>query len=70
MKGIPYIERKSKARKQYEQFMGRATCPFCGWISTRKTSDARINNFRDHLLTQHSDKDDDEIDDLIDQEKV
>src|SRR6266508_897635 len=62
--------RLAEKRKQYEQFMGRATCPFCKWKSQRKTSDARIRDFRNHLSMEHNDLDDDETDFLIDQEKV
>jgi len=60
----------AKKRKQYEQFMSRATCPFCKWTSTRKTNIGRIHDFRNHFLFEHKDLDDDEIDYLIDQEKV
>jgi len=62
--------RLAEKRTQYEQFMGRASCPFCKWTSTRKTNIGRIHDFRNHFLFEHKDLDDDEIDYLIDQEKV
>jgi hypothetical protein len=62
--------RKTKTRKQYLKFMSRADCPFCAWKSTRTAFDGRIRDFRKHLVIEHPDKKDDEVDYFIAQEKV
>jgi hypothetical protein len=65
-------EKKSKARRQYEAFLQKGTCPICQWQSKRVTAEGRQWHLFYHLSDEHADRDDRDaiIDRVVSQQNV
>jgi hypothetical protein len=57
-------QKKSKARRQYEAFLQKGTCPVCQWQSKRVTAAGRQRDLQNHLSDERFERDD--VDAMID----
>jgi len=58
-------EKKTKARREYEAFMHKGTCPVCDWQSNRQSATGKLNQLLNHIFDEHWEVNDDKINRMI-----